>query len=208
MPFCGGFRPFGTSSACRFPAARSDRSGNRAPTSQRPPEGRNETNLEPIRMKIAFLITRPSKPSYRFRIEQMLPYFTARRPQCDTFFLPTNAWRRLLMYRKLGPYDAVVLQKRLLSRMELFVLRSMARRLVYDVDDAVMYTSNGEDHSRRRRRFATTVRTADLVVCGNQFLADEASRDTDRILVVPTCINTDAYRPGLRTDHAKALTIG
>jgi glycosyltransferase involved in cell wall biosynthesis len=159
-------------------------------------------------MKIAFLTTRPSKPSYRFRIEQMLPYFTARRHQCDTFFLPTNAWRRLLIYRKLGPYDAVVLQKRLLSRMELFVLRSRARRLVYDVDDAVMYSSNGEDHSRRRRRFSATVRAADLVVCGNQFLAEEVSRDTDRILVVPTCINTDAYRPGLRTDSGPALTIG
>jgi glycosyltransferase involved in cell wall biosynthesis len=159
-------------------------------------------------MKIAFLTTRPSKPSYRFRIEQMLPYFTARRHQCDTFFLPTNAWRRLLMYRKLGPYDAVVLQKRLLSRMELFVLRSVTRRFVFDVDDAIMYSPHGEDHSRRRRRFATTVRAADLVVCGNQFLADEASRDTDRILVVPTCINTDAYRPGLRTDTAKVLTIG
>jgi glycosyltransferase involved in cell wall biosynthesis len=159
-------------------------------------------------MKIAFLTTRPSKPSYRFRIEQMLPYFTARRHQCDTFFLPTNAWSRLLLYRKLAPYDAVVLQKRLLSRMELFVLRSRARRLVYDVDDAVMYTSEGEDHSRRRGRFATTVKTADLVVCGNQFLADEASRDTDRILVVPTCINTETYRPGLRADHGRTLTIG
>jgi glycosyltransferase involved in cell wall biosynthesis len=159
-------------------------------------------------MKIAFLTTRPSKPSYRFRIEQMLPYFKARRHQCETFFLPTNAWRRLLLYRNLGPYDAVVLQKRLLSRMELFVLRNMARRLVYDVDDAVMYDAHGEEYARRRRRFANTMRTADLVVCGNQFLADEASRDTDRILVVPTCINTDAYRPGLRTEHGQNLTIG
>jgi glycosyltransferase involved in cell wall biosynthesis len=159
-------------------------------------------------MKIAFLTTRPSKPSYRFRIEQMVPYFTARRHQCDTFFLPTNAWGRLLMYRKLGLYDAVVLQKRLVSRVELFVLRSVARRLIYDVDDAVMYASNGDYHPRRRGRFAATVRAVDLVVCGNQFLADEASRDTDRILVVPTCINTDAYRPGLRTANSQSLTIG
>jgi glycosyltransferase involved in cell wall biosynthesis len=114
----------------------------------------------------------------------------------------------LLIYRKLGPYDAVVLQKRLLSRVELFVLRSRVRRLVYDVDDAVMYSSNGEDHARRRRRFSATVRAVDLVVCGNQFLAEEASRDTDRILVVPTCINTDAYRPGLRAQPGTALTIG
>src|SRR5580692_10307193 len=159
-------------------------------------------------MKIAFLSTRPSKPSYRFRIEQMVPYFTARRHRCDTFFLPSNAWGRLLLYRKLAPYDAVVLQKRLLSRVELFVLRNRVQRLIYDVDDAVMYTSGGDDHSRRRGRFSAMMRAADLVVCGNKFLAEEAGRHTDRILVVPTCINTDAYRSGLRTDHAKALTIG
>lgn len=159
-------------------------------------------------MKIAFLTTRPSKPSYRFRIEQMLPYFGARGHQCDTFFLPTNAWRRFLMYRKLGPYDAVVLQKRLLGRLELFALRSIASRLVYDVDDAVMCTSRGDDHPRRRDRFEATMRAADLVVCGNQFLADEAFRSTDRVLIVPTCINTDAYRPGLRAGGSHGLTIG
>jgi glycosyltransferase involved in cell wall biosynthesis len=159
-------------------------------------------------MKIAFLATRPSKPSYRFRIEQMLPYFAARRHECNTFFLPANPWRRLLLYRKLGPYDVVVLQKRLLSRVELFALRSMARRLVYDVDDAVMYDSQGDEHRRRRGRFTATVLAADLVVCGNRFLAEETSRDTDRILVVPTCINTDAYRPGLRTDRSQGMTIG
>jgi glycosyltransferase involved in cell wall biosynthesis len=159
-------------------------------------------------MKIAFLTTRPSKPSYRFRIEQMVPYFTARQHQCETFFLSTNAWRRLLLYRRLAQYDAVVLQKRLLSRMELFVLRNVARRLIYDVDDAVMHTSAGEDHRRRRRRFTATVRAADLVICGNRFLADEAARDTDRVLIVPTCIDTDAYRPGLRTERPHVLTIG
>jgi len=159
-------------------------------------------------MKIAFLTTRPSKPSYRFRIEQMLPYFAARRHYCDTYFLPTNAFGRLLLYRKLAPYDAVVLQKRLLSRIELFALRKVSRRLVYDLDDAVMYTSTGEDHPRRRARFAATVRAADLVVCGNQFLAEEVSRSTDRVVVVPTCINTEAYRPGLRSAHSPGLTIG
>jgi glycosyltransferase involved in cell wall biosynthesis len=159
-------------------------------------------------MKIAFLTTRPSKPSYRFRIEQMLPYFRARRHQCDTFFLPTNAWGRLLLYRKLRPYDAVVLQKRLVSRIELLALRSVASRLIYDVDDAVMYASNGDDHLRRRGRFAATVRAADLVVCGNQFLADEASRHASRNLVIPTCINTETYHPGLRSGRPHGVTIG
>jgi glycosyltransferase involved in cell wall biosynthesis len=159
-------------------------------------------------MKIAFLSTRPSKPSYRFRVEQMLPFFAAHRHQCNTFFLPPNAWRRLLIYRKLSQYDAVVLQKRLLSRVELFMLRSMARRLVYDIDDAVMYDAKGNEHPRRQTRFAAIARAADLVVCGNRYLADEASRHTDHVLVVPTCINTDLYRPGLRSDRSQTVTVG
>jgi glycosyltransferase involved in cell wall biosynthesis len=157
-------------------------------------------------MKIAFLTTRPSKPSYRFRIEQMLPYFTARRHECQTFFLPPNTWRRLLLYRRLASYDTVVLQKRLLSRVELFMLRRMARRLIYDLDDAVMYASSGDTHRRRGGRFGATAKVADMVVCGNQFLADEARRYSDRVVVVPTCINCDVYRPGLRATTSQHLT--
>jgi glycosyltransferase involved in cell wall biosynthesis len=95
-----------------------------------------------------------------------------------------------------------------LSRIELFVLRKAARRLVYDVDDSVMYTSAGEEHLRRRGRFTATARTADLVVCGNRFLADETACATDRVLVVPTSINTDIYCPGVRTQRSHVLTVG
>ena len=69
-------------------------------------------------MQIAFLSTRAAKPSFRFRVERMLPYFAERGHRCETFFLPSGIWQRLSLYRKLGRYDVVFLQKRLVSRPE------------------------------------------------------------------------------------------
>jgi glycosyltransferase involved in cell wall biosynthesis len=159
-------------------------------------------------MQIAFLSTRATKPSYRFRVERMLPYFAARGHYCETLFLHASFARRLSLYPKLRRFDVVFLQKRLLSRPELMLLRRSARTLVYDLDDAVMYESDGSEDRRRQTRFAAMMRAADLVVCGNQYLADEASRATDRVTIVPTCIDTDAYHPRLRHTNSDQITIG
>ena len=149
-------------------------------------------------MHIAFLSTRAAKPSFRFRVERMLPYFEKAGHRCETMFLASNFWQRLSLYRKLSRYDVVFLQKRLLSRPELMFLRRHAQSLVYDIDDAIMYHGTGAEDRRGQARFAAMVRAADLVVCGNQYLADEAARSTHRVTVVPTCIDLAAHHPRLR----------
>ena len=159
-------------------------------------------------MHIAFLSTRAAKPSFRFRVERMLPFFASAGHRCDTMFLASNVWQRLSLYRKLSRYDAVFLQKRLLSRPELVFLRRNARTLVYDLDDAIMYHGTGAEDRRGQARFAAMMRVADLVVCGNQYLADEASRWTSRVTIVPTCIDIDAYHPRLRHNDPNHITIG
>ncbi len=159
-------------------------------------------------MQIAFLSTRETKPSYRFRVERMLPFFAARGHHCEALFLHSNFAGRFSLYRKLRRYDVVFLQKRLLSRPELMLLRRSVRTLVYDLDDAVMYESDGGEDRRRQSRFIAMMRAADLVVCGNQYLADEASRETDRVVIVPTCVDTNAYHPHLRHNNPDQITIG
>jgi glycosyltransferase involved in cell wall biosynthesis len=159
-------------------------------------------------MRIAFLSTGKEKASYRFRIERMLPYFAMRGHLCRTFFLPKHAWGRLRLYATLSSYDVVVLQKRLLSWPELLTLRRSATKLVYDFDDSMMFSADGSDDRKRRRRFSATVRVADLVVCGNEFLAAEAARGTDRIAVVPTAIDTESFHPRLRKADSDRITVG
>lgn len=159
-------------------------------------------------MHIAFLSTRSAKPSFRFRVERMLPFFANAGHRCETTFLAPSVWQRLATYRKLSRFDAVFLQKRLLSRPELMFLRRHARTLVYDLDDAVMYHGTGAEDRRGQARFAAMMRAADLVICGNHYLADEASRFTKRVTIVPTGIDVDAYHPRLRHTDSNHITIG
>jgi glycosyltransferase involved in cell wall biosynthesis len=168
----------------------------------------NQGLLETNAMHIAFLSTRAAKPSFRFRVERMLPFFANAGHRCETMFLASNVWRRLALYRKLSRYDAVFLQKRLLSRPELMFLRRNARTLVYDIDDAIMYHGTGAEDRRGQSRFAAMMRAADLVVCGNQYLADDALRLTNRVTIVPTCIDINAYHPRLRHNDPNHITIG
>lgn len=159
-------------------------------------------------MHLLFVSTRRSKPSFRFRVEQILPFFQARRHTYDVALVSSNTWSRLALYRRMANYDAVVIQKRLFSRGELFMIRRRARRLVYDVDDAVMFNGRGEDDKRRRSRFQAMMQAADLVVCGNEYLAAEASRDSRSVIVIPTCIDTELYHPRLRSVAAEGNVPG
>jgi glycosyltransferase involved in cell wall biosynthesis len=149
-------------------------------------------------LSIAFLSTRREKASFRFRVERILPYFDRRGHRCDVRFLPATSLQRVWSYRRLTRYDVVFVQKRLFSAAELFVLRRCAGRLVYDLDDAVMFDGEGRADSRRERRFRAMARAADAVVCGNEYLAGLARAETPAVTVVPTCVDAKAYHPRLR----------
>jgi glycosyltransferase involved in cell wall biosynthesis len=148
-------------------------------------------------MRLLFLTTRRSKPSYRFRVRQVLPFLHERGHDCETVLLPGSFFDRMGLFKTAADYDAVVLQKRMLNRLELGVLFGFARKLVYDFDDAVLYDSDGCSNSRSVRRFKNVVSAADLVIAGNQYLAGEARRFSQRVTVVPTPIDTERYVPRL-----------
>jgi glycosyltransferase involved in cell wall biosynthesis len=159
-------------------------------------------------MKILFLSTRRNKPSFRFRVEKMIPAFLDRGHRCDVDFLPRRVLERLAFYRRLSRYDVVFIQKRLLSRAELFVLRSRSQKLVYDFDDAVMYDSNGISNARRSSRFGAMARAADLVISGNSYLAEQATRYTPRVCIVPTTVDTEVYQPRSKKPSTGPVTLG
>lgn len=144
-------------------------------------------------MKILFVSTRQTKPSFRFRVEQVLPYYEANGHCCDVAFLPTSLWQRFSFYRQMQQFDVVVIQKRLLSRTELYLVRRYARRLVYDLDDAIMFNGHGIAKGKRFARFQAMVTAADLTICGNPYLAAQTQQFTQRYCIVPTPIDTERY---------------
>lgn len=85
--------------------------------------------------------------------------------------------------------DGVVLSRRLLPRRFALRLRRRARRLLYDVDDALPYRDSARGATRsatRARRFGRLVRLADRVMVGNTYLAELAAGAARPPLVVPT----------------------
>jgi glycosyltransferase involved in cell wall biosynthesis len=117
--------------------------------------------------------------------------------------LATNLLRRLVQFGRVGEFDAVILQRKLLPGWQLRELRRRAKRLIFDFDDAVLYRDSydrrGPHHRRRSDRFQRTVQVADVVIAGNAFLADcalKAGASPDRVRVIPTCIETRVAGPG------------
>lgn len=178
-------------------------------------------------MRVLFLTLYPeAAASPRYRVHQFLPHLEAAGIACDVRAPLSEAeWRRhsgpsrkgrafwyhaletprrvrqILLARR---YDAVFLQKAIttaylpgLDR----VLRAGARRLTYDIDDAVhlapphplrMPWKLLEDRNQARRLMAR----ADRVLAGNRWLADEAAALGGNAVCFPTVVDTDRFTPG------------
>ena len=151
-------------------------------------------------------------PAARFRIVQYIPSLESsgwhvslrtnrpsrpwqspvRNPALRAVHQRLGVWRRRLNrlrdLRSAADFDAVFLNRDILEsdvRYERFLLRRNPR-LIFDFDDAV-FLGGKEAHA------AWVCRHAAWVTAGNAALAEFARRHTDRVTVLPTVIDTDAY---------------
>jgi len=112
--------------------------------------------------------------------------------------------RHLLLSREASPLSGGRLEARLLSA---------AAHGVYDVDDALFHDV-GTGVRRVFSKEATwtrAVRAADVVVAGNDYLAERASRIAGRVVVVPSCVEPSAYTPKptyLLADPPRLVWVG
>lgn len=150
-------------------------------------------------MKAGALIQGFEVPSSRYRILQYFPHLEQSGFACEARPFPAGlfGWKETLAW--VSSLDVLILHRKRPVAWRLRQLRKAAKRLVYDVDDAVMYRdtlSLGRQVSRSRRaRFAATVKAADRVVVGNRYLETEARAYTDRVSVLPTAVDLVRYAP-------------
>jgi len=107
----------------------------------------------------------------------------------------------------IADYDAVLVQKKLFSTSQVRMLRSRAKRLVFDIDDATWHP-HGRKHSwmtrwRTNRRLKTMVRAADLCVIANNYLGDHLRKLGGQTCLVPMSLNEkDWPEPASNTTDA------
>ncbi|MCC6486068.1 MAG: glycosyltransferase family 4 protein [Candidatus Hydrogenedentes bacterium] len=178
------------------------------------------------KLRVLFLTLYPERAaSSRYRVAQFLPYLRASGVDCTVMAALTDAeyerftgsgrkvrpfWyhaaetpRRLCQLAGTGDYDVVVLQKACLSAYVPGigrVLRNRARRLVYDIDDAVHLAP---PHPLRgiwrliedRGQVRSIMAMSDRVLAGNAWLRDEANAAGGRATLFPTVVDTDRFVP-------------
>lgn len=177
-------------------------------------------------MRILFLTLYPDiVASPRYRVGQFLPYLRNHAVECTVASALTedqyaeltgpNRRKRPLWYhwaetpRRLAQiwdaqtYDVVFVQKALMTaflRGAFLLLRTRARRIVYDFDDAMhlapphplgRFWRLVEDRSQACRIMAA----ADLVLAGNAWLEEAAQRLGGRTVFFPTVVDTVRFVP-------------
>ena len=162
-------------------------------------------------MKVLALIQGMTVAASRYRILQYLPYLEEQGIVTDVREFPRTLGQYARLYQAAAGYDCIFVQRKRFHFPFLKPLRQRARRIVYDLDDAVMYKNSlaGQPYSRTRRvRFEDMVRASDCVVAGNTFLRDQTLPYNDKVMVIPTSIPVGHYSLKDYSRPKEFVTIG
>jgi glycosyltransferase involved in cell wall biosynthesis len=176
-------------------------------------------------------------PSQRFRFEQYFQYLLTQGYSYDYSFLiskkddafyhgPGNLLRKIYIGLKavairlrdvvrMNRYDIIFISRRAFLTESMFFEKLFSKsraKLVFDIDDAV-WIDAVSDYNRKfawlkgKSNTANVCRLSDLVFAGNDYLAQYARQFNPNVVIVPTTIDTDVYRPDYNKDK-KVIVIG
>lgn len=163
--------------------------------------------------------------SQRFRMEQYFPYLEAAGFTCDySWFLdekqdrilynPGNAFGKLGVFMKAiivrlrdvlhaSKYDVIFIQREALMTGSIFFERQFSRskaKVIFDFDDAIWVEDTSEANKslswlKRPSKTADIIKVADMVIAGNDYLADYARQFNNAVEIIPTVVDTKIYVP-------------
>src|SRR5690606_2024771 len=88
-------------------------------------------------------------------------------------------------------------------------------RLVFDLDDSIWMHQTGEIKSNKRilyflknpEKTKEIIKVADLIFAGNQYILDYAKQFNPNVVIIPTTIDTEIYKPLPKTE-SETICIG
>jgi glycosyltransferase involved in cell wall biosynthesis len=163
--------------------------------------------------RILVITSNLQQASYRVRIAALIEPLRARGFELDVHVRPKKWFARRALLRTAGAYHAVILQRKLLDEFDAGLLRRCARKVFYDVDDAVMIHPGQVGWWSRLRttlRFVATARNVHHVVAGNAYLAEIFRKRGPATTVIPTVVDPARYEVKAHTamDTPRLVWIG
>jgi glycosyltransferase involved in cell wall biosynthesis len=146
-------------------------------------------------MKLLIIISNPKRASFRQRVAIHLDTLHANGLDCKVAKLPSGPFTRRKLFQRAQDYDCVILHKKALNYLNAVWLRRYSKKIVYDFDDAIMYDAGNPDKPslKRQKAFQRTVSLADMVIAGNDYLAEHAMKFNKNVEVLPTGLDTKPY---------------
>ena len=160
-------------------------------------------------MKLLIVTNNPQRASYRQRIGIYLPVLRDNGIECQVAPLPSGSLARWKLLKRAEGYDGVFLHKKALNFIDAFRLKRSAKKLIYDFDDAIMYSPGSPEHDSRAHlgRFRRIVKMADMIIAGNSYLAEHARRFNPDVEVLPTGLDTSVFKQDAKKDKDKVRLV-
>lgn len=146
-------------------------------------------------MKLLIITNNPERASFRQRFGVYLDSFRSRGIEAKVARLPKRAIARFNLFRSASEFDGVFLHKKGLNLFDAFWLRKYSRKLIFNFDDAVMFS---DKHPERYSRshfvpFRRSVKIADMIVVGSSYLAEQAKPFNSNVRILPLGLDTNEY---------------
>jgi len=152
-------------------------------------------------LKVSFFTNGINTPSSRFRIYQFLdkvqgefnyniyPLETEKRTGKNYIAKGNRLFHRVLNLASAGIRgDRILIQRMLIYKnsvaLEKLIFSTARNGVIVDFDDSI-FISNP--------KFSYSVANADLVIAGNKFLSEWASKFSNNVKIIPTCIDTSRF---------------
>ena len=145
-------------------------------------------------IKILFLTKGIHSSSARYRALFYQDFFIKDKYLTAHYGLSKKISNYLLAIINAARFDIVFLQRKLVPIPYFFILRFLAKKIIYDFDDAIFLNSNGDLSKKRYKRFKYICEKSDLIFSGNQYLQSFAKKINSQTFILPTCLNTKAYQ--------------
>lgn len=142
-------------------------------------------------MKFLFLIQDAKMPSSRIRVMNLLPDLKKNGLDVSAELYPQKIKDKILLYNRLKKYDCVILQKKLISYFDLFLLRKKSNKIGYDFDDAVYLKDDRADSDysiSRKIKFNRIIKSVDFVIAGNNILSKKSLFFKKTTYVLPSSV--------------------
>lgn len=143
--------------------------------------------------RILFVSKGESDASTRYRGQQYFPFFQSAGYLSEHVKVSGGLSSFLNTLKLARKADIVIVLRKTFPTFLTWLLRRAAKKLIFDLDDAIFCSSDGSASRTRMKRFKHMAKVSDHIFAGNQFLAEKALEFNEAVTLVPTSLNVKKY---------------